>query len=330
MRILVLGGTVFAGRAFTDAALASGHEVVHFHRGRSRPPDARVRTVLGDRTGDLREIAPGAWDAVVDTSGYLPQVVRRSAEALRTAGRYLFVSSISVYGDFSRTGLDEGAPVSKPLDPVPEAMTPETYGPLKAMCEEVVRQAFGSRALVVRPGLIVGPHDPTDRFTWWPVRVAAGGRVPAPGRPGRTVQFIDVRDLAAWMVRLLEGEREGTFNATGPAAPLAMAQVLEACARAGGGDAAFEWIDDEFLLAHGVKPWIGLPLWIPESDASLRGMMTTAIARAVDAGLAFRPVDETARDTLEWARTRPPDPAWKAGLAPDEERTLLEAWDRRG
>ena len=228
MRMLLLGGTVFVGRALTDAALARGHEVTHLHRGRSAPPDPRVETLRGDRTVEPfpGAAAARAWDAVIDTSGYLPQVVARSASALRASGRYAFVSSISVYAGMQ---FGEDAPVREAPAPLPEAWTPETYGGLKAACESVVRATFADRALIVRPGLIAGPHDPTDRFTWWPERVARGGAVAAPGRPGRRVQLIDARDLASWMIAALERGAHGTYNATGPACPVEMGALLEAC-----------------------------------------------------------------------------------------------------
>jgi 2'-hydroxyisoflavone reductase len=325
MKILLLGGTVFLGRAVTDAALAAGHDVTHFHRGQSSVPDPRVTTIIGDRTdaAALREAASTRWDAVVDTSGYLPQRVRRSVDALREAGRYLFVSSVSVYRAFDAPGIDEASEVHPDPEPLPERMTPETYGPLKAACEQVVRGAFGERALIVRPGLIVGPHDPTDRFTYWPVRVARGGRVVAPGRPGRPVEFIDVRDLAEWIVRLLEGDVGGTYNATGPGEPVSMGALLEACRAASGSDATFEWVAEERLLAAKVAPWKDMPLWIPESDASLRGFMAIATGKARQRGLGFRPVAATVLDTLAWARTRPREREWKAGLDPDREAQLL-------
>jgi 2'-hydroxyisoflavone reductase len=330
MRILVLGGTVFLGRALTDAALAAGHGVTHFHRGKSSAPDARVETLNGDRAGNLDALAGRAWDAVIDTSGYLPQVVTRSVQALRaTAGRYLFVSSISVYESFEREGIDEDWPVAPAPDPLPDTMTWDQYGALKAACEAVVREAFGEGSLIVRPGLIVGPHDTTDRFTWWTARVARGGRIAAPADPALPVQFIDVRDLAEWMVRLLERDASGTFNATSPPAAITMGEVLAECRDAAASDAVFEWIDAEFLEEHGVKAWIEMPLQAPASDPKMRGFAKVSVARALAAGLAFRPLSRTIADTLAWHRTRPADHEWKAGLAANREEELLAAWDRR-
>ena len=324
MRILLLGGTVFLGRAVTDAALAAGHRVTHFNRGQASGADPRVETLRGDRAEPSaldRAFAGRTWDAVIDTSGYLPQVVRRCVERLRASSpRYLFVSSISVY-----TGPEYGedGAVAAPPDPLPEAMTPDHYGALKAMCEAVVREAYGARAIVVRPGLIAGPHDPTDRFTYWPVRIARGGRVLAPGRPQRPVQFIDVRDLAEWLVKLAVRGEGGTFNATGPAQATTMRELLAACRDVAANDATLEWADDAFLLAHEVAPWTGLPLWVPESDASHAGFLEVPIGRARLAGLALRPMAETIRDTLAWHRKRPDNVAPKAGLAAAREAELL-------
>ncbi len=325
MRILILGGTVFLGRALTDAALARGHPVTHLNRGRSSTPDARVQTVHADRTDDAAlRTALGAqrWDAVIDTSGYLPQVVRGSVDALRGSGaRYVVVSSISVYGE---GGFGEDAPVAPPLDPLPDAMTPETYGALKAMCEAVVREGTGEAALIVRPGLIVGPHDPTDRFTYWTARIARGGRVLAPGRPGRPVQFIYVRDLADWMVRATEQGASGTFNATGPAQRTTMGELLEACARMAANGATLEWVDDAFLTGQKVGPWNQMPLWLPDTDRLAAGFLDVPLARALAAGLAFRPLEQTIRDTLAWSATRPAEREWKAGLGAAREQELLE------
>jgi len=323
MRILILGGTVFLGRALTDAALARRHSVTHLNRGVSAPPDPRVTTIGVDRASASLATALAAqrWDAVIDTSGYLPQVVARSARALADSGRYAFVSSISVY---EGPGYAEDAPLQRPPDPPPDAWTPETYGGLKAACEAEVRAAFGERALLVRPGLIVGPHDPTDRFTYWPVRIARGGRVAAPGRPGRTVQFIDVRDLAEWMVASLERGAGGTYNASGPARPLSMQALLDACRAAARSDAEPVWLDEALLAAQGVAPWKDMPLWLPEAHPNAR-MMDAPIVRALEAGLAFRPVEETCADTLRWASTGRGDRPWKAGLDAQRERALLDS-----
>ena len=329
MRILVLGGTVFVGRAFTDAALAAGHEVVHFNRGRNTP-DARVAAIVGDRNDGealARAAAQGPWDAVLDTSAYLPQSVRRSAAALGEAtGRYLLVSSISVY---TGPGYAETAPVQAAPDPLPDTWTPETYGGLKAACESTAREMLGERAVIVRPGLIVGPNDRTDRFTWWPHRIALGGRVAAPGRPGRGVQFIDVRDLAVWMVRLAASRAPGTFNATGLAAPVAMQALLETCREVSASDARFEWIDEAFLEESKIAPWKDMPVWLPEGDPEAAGSMDVPIARAVAAGLSFRPLAETVADTLAYSRGFGPAHEWKAGLDAGREQVLLARWDAR-
>lgn len=331
MRLLILGGTVFLGRALTDAAIARGHAVTHLHRGRSAGTDRRVETLVCDREEIpfMRGVdAARTWDAVVDTSGYLPQVVSRSAEALRDrAGTYAFVSSISAYASFESEGFDEDAPLQADPDPWPGERTPELYGALKAACERVVAKSFEKRALIVRPGLIVGPHDPTDRFTWWPWRIARGGMFLAPGRPARAIQLIDVRDLADWVIAMLESSTGGTFHLTGPESPLTMGELIDAC-RATRRDAAPEWLPDDFLVRHEVRPWTEMPLWIPEAQAGYRGFMAASIDQALRHGLRFRPLAETLADTLEWAKTRPPSHPWKAGLAPEREASLLESWSR--
>jgi 2'-hydroxyisoflavone reductase len=326
MRILILGGTVFVGRAITDAAIARGHHVTHMNRGKTSPSDNRVETVHHDRTLEPfpAELASREWDAVIDTCGYLPQVVRKSARAFAAAPRYLFVSSISAYAG---PGFGEDDPLAPPPDPLPDAHTPETYGGLKSACESVVLEAFGERATIVRPGLIVGPHDPTDRFTYWPVRVARGGSVAAPGRPSRMVQFIDVRDLGDWIVRLVQNDVRGVFNATG--APLPMSQLLETCREVVVSDARFEWIDEAVLEREKVIAWKDMPLWIPESPHAA-AFMNIPTQRALATGLASRPLRSTIADTLAWARTRAATHAWKAGLAAGRETALLAAWKAPG
>jgi 2'-hydroxyisoflavone reductase len=325
VRVLVLGGTAFLGRAFVDAALVRGHELTLFNRGRSNPGAfPQVEQLHGDRDGGLDVLRGRTWDAVYDTSGYLPRVVRASVELLREAApHYTFVSSISVYADFSRPGVDEHSPVATVDDESNEDVNAH-YGALKALCERVVQDVYGESALVIRPGLIVGPHDPTDRFTYWPRRVAEGGDVLAPAPPDRPLQFIDVRDLGEWSVRLIEERASGVFNATGPDRLLTMGELLDESVRVTGSGARPVWVDEAFLLEQGVGPWMELPLWIPAGE--MGAMMEADISRAVAAGLTFRPITETVRATLEWDTARPQaerdEP--KAGLARERERELLE------
>jgi len=318
MKLLVLGGTKFLGRHAVDAALAGGHEVTIFTRGQTNPElFPEVERLQGNRDGDLDALRVGSWDGVVDTSGYVPRIVRQSAELLHDrVGRYVFVSSISVYDDFSAPP-SEASPVAKLEDPATEEVM-EHYGALKAACEQVVEAIYGERSARVRAGLIVGPHDPTDRFTYWPRRIALGGEVLGPGEPGASVQFIDARDLAAWLVRLaLEGPG-GTYNATGPAQQLTFEQLLDDMRETIGADADIVWLDGQRVLDAGVQPWTELPLWLPNSDYA--GMARADISRALAAGLTFRPVGETIADTLAWDRSEPGD---RPTLTHDKEQEIL-------
>lgn len=329
MRLLVLGGTKFLGRHFVEAALRRHHEVTLFNRGRTAPGlFPGVETVLGDRDGGLGALAGRTWDAVLDPSGYVPRVVGAAVSALAgRVGLYAFVSTISTYATPITPGADESAPLAALADPAAEEVTGETYGGLKAACERVVAHGFGERALVVRPGLIVGPHDPTDRFTYWPRRLSRGGDVLAPAVPGQPVQVIDVRDLAAWTLGMIERGAGGTFNATGPAEPLTLGALLERAALALGAPSRIVWVDEAFLLERGVEPWTELPLWVPAGEA---GIDEVSIARALAAGLALRPLAETVRDTLAWDRARP-DSARDGSkvLKPEREAELLAAWRAR-
>ena len=326
MNLLVLGGTEFLGRHLVEAALARGHEVTLFNRGRTNPelfPDAEQ--LRGDRDGDLEALSGRCWDAVVDVHARIPRQVQAAAEALAESEHYTFVSSISVYADFSRAGIDESAPLRE-YDPSMGEEDMEFYGARKAECERIVGEAFPAGALMVRPGLIVGPHDPTDRFTYWPRRIGRGGEVLAPGDPGRPVELVDARDLAAWTVRMVEDRQTGIFNAAGPDYPLTMGRLLQECIAAAGSDAELVWIADDFLLEREVGEWMELPLWLADPD--WKGMLETDSSRAIDAGLSFRPVVETARDTLEWDRTRGDyEPA--AGMAAEREAELLAEWRAR-
>ena len=325
MKLLILGGTVFLGRHLVDSALARGHEVTLFNRGQHNPElFPGIEKLRGDRDGDLTVLQGRRWDTVIDTSGYLPRVVRASAAALASAvEHYTFISSISVYSDANQPGLDESGIVGTLEDPTVEEITGETYGPLKALCEQAVEEEMPGRALMIRPGLIVGPFDPTDRFTYWPHRVARGGEVLAPGRTKHATQIIDVRDLADWTVRMAERRASGIYNATGPAYTLTMGALLDTCQAVAQSDAAFTWADERFLLDQGVQPWSELPLWLPEADDTLS---TVNCAKAFAAGLTMRPLAETVRDTLTWDITRPAGHEWRAGLSAERERQVLQNW----
>ncbi len=345
MKILILGGTIFLGRHLVEAALASGHEVTLFNRGQhGQDLYPQVEHLRGDRWSDLDVLAGRAWDAVIDTSGYIPSSVRASARMLAGAvGQYVFISSISVYADVSVIGVDESAPVS-PITPEQlrevESITPpakgvvarvygELYGGLKALCEQAAEECLPGRTLNIRPGLIVGPYDYSDRFTYWVVRLARGGEVLAPGRPDRAAQLIDGRDLAAWTIRMVEAGQMGVYNATGPAQPLTMGAMLNACQRVGASDATFTWVDEAFLLAEKVEPWSQIPFWLPDEPENA-GFSSVSIERALDAGLTFRPLAQTVSATLAWDRTRSADREWQAGLAAEDEARLLKAWHERG
>jgi nucleoside-diphosphate-sugar epimerase len=302
MRILVLGGTTFLGRATADAALAAGHDVTLFNRGTTNPelfPEAeRIR---GDLAGDLGALAGRSWEAAIDLDPtQLPRQTRRRAEALAgSAGHYVFVSTISVYADPAQP-LAEGSPLLEPPAPEPDEFAIELYGGLKVGSEGAVLEMLGERATIARAGLIVGPNDPTERFTYWPRRLAEGGDVLAPGDPDAPLQVVDARDLGAWLVHAAESRAGGVFNAAGPAEPLTLGGALERIAAAVDSRARLVWTDEQRILDAGVQPWMELPLWLPGTDAD--GLMRADVSRALAAGLTFRPLEETARDTLAWSR----------------------------
>jgi nucleoside-diphosphate-sugar epimerase len=325
MRMLVLGGTSFAGRHLVELALARGHELVLFNRGRTRPDlHPGVERVVGERAGSLDGLRGRTFDAVVDMSGYFPPDVERSAQLLAdSAGRYLFVSTRSVYADHSRPGANEdSAPAELPPGAPQDEITGESYGPLKVMCEQAVRAAFGERALVLRPGLIVGPYDPTGRFTYWPVRVAEGGDVLAPAPPDQPIQVVDARDLVTFALDLVERDAGGTFDVVSPGGMHTLGRVLDACQAAGGGDARIVWVDEAFLLERGVEPWTELPLWTPGED--MAGFQRSDVSRALAAGLSIRPIAETVADTLRWAQAEHPAPG--ASMTREREAALLREW----
>lgn len=325
MKLLVIGGTRFVGRHLVEAALARGDAVTLFNRGQSGAAPAGVELRVGDRRADLSALAEGTWDAVVDTCGFLPREVASMVSLLKgRVGRYLFVSSVSVYAS-SAVGNTEDDPVGRIEDTDTELVDGRSYGPLKALCEAALQRTLGERATVVRPGLIVGPHDPTQRFSYWPARLARavdGEPVLAPGRPAAPVQWIDVRDLAAFMLRLLDDDVGGVFNVVD--APTTMEALLQACADAAGVAPALKWVDVASLQARGLQPWSDLPLVLPD-DAEHAGFMRTRADRARAAGLITRPMTQTVRDTLAWWRTLPPAQQVfdKAGLSAGREAAAL-------
>jgi 2'-hydroxyisoflavone reductase len=337
---LILGGTVFLGRQLAETALAGGHRVTLFNRGRRNPElFPQAERLRGDRRGDLSALRGRRWDAVIDTCGYVPGVVRSSAEALKdSAGRYVFISSLSVYANAEEASVDESTPVNRitagqlkeaeeivPTGPVIAVNYGEAYGGLKALCEEEAERAMPGRAVNVRVGLIVGPHDYSDRFTYWPSRVALGGEVLAPGEPDRPKQLIDVRDVAEWIMHVLETGETGTFNVTGPDYRLSMKALLEECRAATASDASFTWVADDFLLEQDVKPWSEMPLWIPR-QYERAAYQATDCDRAIRAGLRFRPLAETILDTLRWDAGRPEGIERHAGLEPEKEGRVLQLW----
>ncbi|ATB44964.1 SDR family oxidoreductase [Corallococcus macrosporus] len=332
LRILILGGTAFLGPALVEFARSRGHTVTLFNRGKTNPglfPD--VEKLAGDRDPNkgqgLKALEGRQWDAVVDTSGYVPRVVRASAELLAPhVKHYTFVSSISVYKELSRQGLDETAAVATVDDATTEEVD-KHYGALKALCEQAAEAAMPGRVLNVRPGLIVGPDDPSDRFTYWPLRVARGGEVLAPGDGKDPIQFIDARDLAAFIIRSVERNTTGIFNATGPGQDLLMRDFLEANKTTLGSDARFTWVDTDFLTKHKVEAWGDIPAWVPRTGEE-GGIGKVSIAKALAAGITFRPATETIRETLAWFKTLPPERQAKprSGLSAEREKEVLAAW----
>ena len=334
MKILILGGTAFLGPQIVEAALARKHTVTLFNRGKTRPslfPD--VEKLRGDREKDEYDALKNRqWDAAVDVPAQTPHWIRKAAEVLKgNVRQYVYISSISAYpmNSFQKPGKDEEAEVEKlPPGTDDSKFQMQLYGAFKAASEQATRDAYGKGATIIRPGLIVGPGDYSDRFTYWPQRVERGGEILAPGSPESPVQFIDARDLGEWIVRVIEDGHSGTYNATGPYRPLPMAGLLYGCKAVVSNDAHFTWVPDAFCLEQGVGPWMEMPLWIPPEPDSM-GFSQVSVAKAVAHGLTFRPLADTVKATLEWAKTRPADRKPRAGLKPEKEAAVLKAWHEK-
>ena len=335
LRILILGGTSFLGPAEVEYALSRGHTVTLFNRGQTNPelfPD--VEKLVGDRAvPDYEALVGREWDAVIDNSANVALWVQQASEVLKdTVGRYLFVSSISAYSDMNTPGMDENGPVFTRED-YDEAVASgadfgAAFGPNKAQAERDTFEAFGDRGLVVRPGLIVGPRDRSHRFGYWPVRIDRGGEVLCPGDGNSRAQIIDVRDLGQFLVHLVEQEASGTFTATGPDYPMTMRQMLEGVKEGLGSDATLTWVDADFLREHEVQAWMEMPVYQFPGEGD--GLLSVNLDKAIAAGLTFRPLTETARDTLAWFKSLPEDQqTMRTGIDPEKEANVLEAWHER-
>ena len=337
LRILILGGTGFTGPYQVRYALSRGHKVTTFNRGKTHPGELpkEVEQLIGDRNGQLDALRDRQWDVAIDNPTTLPAWVRDAAQSLKgNVQRYVFISTISVYADTGQ-GVDETAPLAKYDGPDPYKETIEavkasgykTYGPLKALSEKEAEKWFPGKTLVIRPGLIVGPRDETDRFTYWPVRIDRGGEVLAPSKRSDPVQFIDARDLAEWTIRMAENRETGIYNATGPATSLEIGQMLDEIKDALHSSATFTWLPADFLQQQKVEAWSDMPVWASDE----LGLARTKIDRALAKGLTFRPLGETARDTLAWFKSLPQERQSKlrAGLTPEREAEVLAAWKKQ-
>jgi 2'-hydroxyisoflavone reductase len=334
MRILMIGGTVFLGRHLVEAALERGHEVTLFNRGQHNPElFPETEKLRGNRDGDLAALDGRTWDAVIDTCGYYPRIVRQSAERLSSlAGHYTFISSISVYASFRQPRVSEDSPLGH-IDHTEaesaDTITNENYGPLKVRCEEEVERAFSGRALLVRPGLIVGPHDPSDRFTYWPARVARGGEMLVPGPADQRMEIIDVRDLAEWNILIIEEGKTGAYNATGPDYPLTMGMVLDKSRELTGSDARPTYVEGAWLKAQGVDPEALNTWYLDPNEPEWRYAWDVDCSKAQRDGLTYRPLAQTISDTLAWNAARLADAPRRTDLDPVREKELLDRWRKR-
>jgi len=339
MKILLLGGTRFLGPHLVDIALKRGHTVTAFNRGRfSNDTDARMEVITGDRHHDLNKLSGRRWDAVIDNCGYLPKSVELSARALReSVEKYVFVSSVSAYAGFPKSDLDESNPLAEltheqemradQIDLTGDITAPalaEMYGPLKAACEKTIQTEMPGRTLIIRPGLIVGPLDHTDRFTYWLMRIADGGEVLAPGEPSQNVQFVDVRDVAGFIITAVESSLTGAFQVDGLPYETTMGSMLETINNVTESNARFTWVDEQFIEREGIQPWNDLPVYLPASFEDAAGFMSKNIGQALAAGLTLTPLETTVWDTFDWRRKQ--DHPLRAGITREREAELLKKW----
>ncbi|HKK21162.1 MAG TPA: NAD-dependent epimerase/dehydratase family protein [candidate division Zixibacteria bacterium] len=330
MNILFIGGTEFVGRYMVEAALREKHRVTLFNRGKSHPelfPEAEK--LVGDRDGNLDALKGKKWDVVVDSCGYIPRAVRQSAEFLKgSVGKYLFISTVSVYLDKKGMSETEESDLQPTAQIKGEEITKETYGPLKVLCEEAVQEIYRDNHLIVRPGFVIGPHDPTDRITYWVRRFATESAVLCPDASDQPMQMIDARDLGNFTIKLVDDRATGAFNATGPASLITFRQMLEACHSATGSKAEPVWADYEFLKANEVKPMQDFPLWMPPDNVPHQ-MLRIDLSKPKQAGLTFRPLAQSIDDILAWDKDRWNKSELKAGMKRDVEEKLLEAWQAK-
>ncbi|MFJ7931247.1 NAD-dependent epimerase/dehydratase family protein [Peribacillus sp. NPDC096448] len=339
MNILILGGTRFLGRYLAKAAIGKGHIVTLFNRGSDPYVFPEIEQLRGDRDGDLEMLKGRQWDAVIDTSGFIPRTVLKSCRLLNQVKHYTYISSISVYSDPTEPGIDENGEVHSLNEDKAEKISRGTagpiygeyYGPLKSLSEKVAEKELPGKVLSIRAGQIVGPYDYTDRLPYWLKRIAEGGEILAPGRPGRPIQVIDARDLAQWIIQMIEKSKTGTYNAVGPDYTLTMGQLLEGCKKVTRSNAAFTWVSEKFLNDNKVEPWGEMPLWIPEEfplpggKEPLNGFLAVDNDKAINNGLTFRPLTETLEDIWNWEKGRP-ESARKAGILRQHESDLLGLW----
>jgi 2'-hydroxyisoflavone reductase len=326
LKVLILGGTNFLGPHIVEELQQKGHEVTLFNRGTHDTSFlSNVEILQGDRDGDLQALENRHWDAVIDTSCHLPRHAKISSKILaKAAEHYTFISTIGVYENFHELNMDETYPLAKLEDETSEEVNEKTYGALKASCEKIIENYFPNHSLIIRPGLIVGPRDPTHRFAYWPLRMIDGGEVLAPGESKQNLQFIDVRDLAKWVVTMVEMRKVGCYNATGPKLCLTFEELLKTCMQISRKQTSLTWVSEDFLIKSGVQDWSELPLWL-SYKRNMPGFLNVNIAKAVSAGLTFRPLSDTISSIITWEKQHRKE-GEQIGIDRVKEQSILKLW----